>query len=177
MPTTYNPTLDTYTFTSRDEIERIYSRTGTTLRLDDLNEEDESDMMIELVNAATETVSSFTLKYYNPDKIYLSPWVRRRATIIACYYLSMRRANGNQFAHEYKLVMEELERFLSDKPPIIPGRDGLPVPVRTSMIPTASAYIVDDRLRTRKLRVSKDYTTKTYPGQYQYTQPLARDYL
>jgi hypothetical protein len=166
----------TPSFTSRAEIERIYSTIAVTLRLDDLNTEGESDMVDEVVDAATETVASYTLRYYNSTAIYNSPWVRRRATIIACYYLSMRRANGTQFTREYERIIEELEKFLTDKPPMIPGADGFPAPVRTSMIPTVSAYIVDDRNRYRKLRVKKDYSTKPYPGQYGYVQPLANDY-
>lgn len=177
IPEPINPLWDDYRLTSREEIARMYSTIGVTLRMDDLVTENESDMMLELVNAASETVASYTLKYYNTDKIVNSPWIRRRATIIACYYLSMRRANGTQFTREYQLVIEELERFLGPKPPIIPGQDGNPVPVRTSMIPTVSSYIIDDRLRYEKLRVRQQYSTKPYPGQKGYAQPLARDYV
>lgn len=169
--TVYTPAINPVSFTSEAEIKRIYSSVGQQLRLDDLDEEDAASMIIELINSATETVNAYTIKYYNAEVIALSPWIRRRATIIACYYLSMRRANGTQFGMEYQRIMEELEKFLTDKPPMIPGPDGLPLPVRTSMIPTISKYIVDDRNRYRKLRVSRDYSTKNYPGQYTYGNP------
>lgn len=173
--------LDAYLFTSREEMERVYSTIGVTLRADDLSESgDKSNhtkMLWEVVNAATETVNSYTLKYYNPSALVNSPWIRRRATIIACYYLSMRRANGTQFTREFQLIIAELEKFLGPKPPLIPGPDGNPVPVRTSMIPTVSSYIIDDRLRYEKLRVRQQYSTKPYPGQKGYAQPLARDYV
>lgn len=164
-------------FTSREEVSRLYSTIGVDLRLDDMDISAGSNHMNEVVLAATETVSSFTMRYYNNSAIYTSPWIRRRATIIAAYYLSMRRANGTQFTQEYQRVMEDLEKFLTDKPPMIPGNDGFPAPVRTSNIPTVSAYKVDDRNRVRKLRVVKDYSTKPYPGQYGYVNPLSSDYL
>lgn len=176
LPDPYIPEYDLILFTSIEEIQRIYSTIGVTLRTDDMDQESYDYMMAEIINAATETVNSYTLKYYNADAIQLSPWVRRRATIIGCYYLSMRRANGTQFAREFQLIIEELEKFLGPKPPIIPGPDGNPVPVRTSMIPTVSSYIIDDRLRYEKLRVRQQYSTKPYPGQKGYAQPLARDY-
>jgi hypothetical protein len=153
--------------TSREEIERVYSTIGVTLRLDDLTTANATTMMDEIVAAATETLASYTLRYYSTIRLANSDWARRRATIIGCYYLSMRRANGTQFGLEYARVMEELEKFLTPYPPFIPG-----IAVRTSSIPTISSYIVDDRNRTRKLRVSKEYSTKPYPGQYTYTTPF-----
>lgn len=159
-----------YNFTSREEIERLYSTVGVELRLDDLDSGTASDHIDEIIVAATQTIASYTLKYYANEAIYLTQWVRRRATIIAAYYLSMRRANGTQFNAEYQRIMEELQMFLKYPHPMIPGNDGYPAPVRSSNVPTVSAYIVDDRNRRRKLRTNKDYTTKSYPGQYQYWQ-------
>lgn len=163
------------TFTSTAEIARVYSTIGVELRLDDLESADQTTMMTEIVEAATGTVASYTLTYYDSATISTVSWVRRRATIIGCYYLSMRRANGTQFNAEYQRIMEELQMFLKYPHPMIPGDDGYPVPVRTSNIPTASSYIVDDRNRRRKLRVNKDYTTKNYPGQYIYWQLPSSD--
>lgn len=163
-------------FTSQEEIARVYSNIGVDLRLDDLSDADADDMMDEIVAAATATIAAYTLKWYDSDKLVNSDWVRRRATIIGCYYLSSRRANGTQFYQEYQRILQELELFLKPQPPIIPNNDGYPVPVRSSQIPTVSAYIVDDRLRRRKLRVNKDYSTKQYPGQYGYYQYPGSDY-
>lgn len=163
------------TFTSSAEISRVYSTIGVELRLDDLEASDQTTMMDEIVDAATATVASYTLTYYDSATISTVSWVRRRATIIGCYYLSMRRANGTQFNAEYQRIMEELQQFLKYPHPMIPGDDGYPAPVRTSNIPTASSYIVDDRNRRRKLRVNKDYTTKNYPGQYIYWQLPSSD--
>lgn len=164
-----------FQFTSLEEMQRVYSTIGITLRGDDLEQENVDNMLVEIIEAATETVASYTLRFYNSAAIQTSPWVRRRATIIACFYLSMRRANGTQYGAEYQRIIEELEKFLTATPPIIPALDGFPSPVRTSNIPTVSSYIVDDRNRYRKLRVSKDYSTKPYPGQYGYVQPLGSD--
>lgn len=169
--------MGSYDFTSVAEINKLYSSVGMELRLDDLDTSDASDFMDDIVESATQTVASFTLRFYASDAIYLTQWVRRRATIIGAYYLSMRRANGTQFNAEYQRIMEELQLFLKYPHPMIPANNGYPAPVRTSNVPTASAYIVDDRNRRRKLRVNKDYTTKSYPGQYGYWQmPSAEVY-
>lgn len=172
IPPVTTPTiaLTGYNFTSRQEIENLYSTVGVELRLDDMDSLDADSHMDDIVVAATQTVASYTLRFYANEAIYNTQWVRRRATIIGAYYLSMRRANGTQFNAEYQRIMEELQMFLKYPHPMIPGNDGYPAPVRTSNIPTASAYIVDDRNRRRKLRTNKDYTTKSYPSQYQYWQ-------
>lgn len=158
--------------TSRAEIERVYSTLAVDFRLDDLATDNADTMMNEIVEAATDTVASYTLRYYNTANLVNAKLARRWATIIGCYYLSMRRANGSQFGLEYRAIMEELTKFLGPTPPFIPGAT-----VRASAIPTVSAYIVDDRMRYNKLRVAKQYTTKPYPGQHSYVQPLANDYL
>ncbi len=88
--------------TSREEIERVYSTIAVDIRLDDLSEDNATTMMDEIVEAATDTLTSYTLRYYNTLNLANSKWARRRATIIGCYYLSMRRANGTQFSLEFQ---------------------------------------------------------------------------
>ena len=165
-------TLLPYTFTSQEEIERIYSTLAVNLRVDDLSTNNKTNLFNELVNLATSAVASYTLRYYNNANLINAAWVRRRATIIAAYYLSMRRANGTQFGMEYQRVMEELEKFLTSIPPFIPDDVGGLVPVRTSMIPTVSRQIVDDRYRHDKLRRVRDQSTKPYPGANTYETPF-----
>ena len=164
--------LHPYSFTSREEIERLYSTLAVNLRIDDLSDADQSNVFNDLVNAASSTVASFTLRYYNNADLVNSSWVRRRATIIGAYYLSMRRANGTQFGLEYQRVIEELEKFLSPNPPFIPDDAGGLVPLRSAAIPTVSRQIVDDRYRSDKLRRVPTQSTKTYPGAKEYTIPF-----
>jgi phage gp36-like protein len=166
------PTVELYaiTLTSSSEIRRLYSTIGVNLRLDDMDDLNQLNMMNELVNGATDTIASYTLNFYNTSALVNSQWVRRRATIIAAYYLSMRRANGTQFGMEYQRIIEELKQFLTGKPPIIPD-----AVVRCMNVPTVSDYRVDDRQGTRKLRVAPDYSTQPYPGRYNYTPPLGND--
>ena len=166
-----------YDLTSIEEMERVYSSVGIDLRTEDMSSGDATTALNEVISAASETIASFTLRWYATENLAASSWIRRRATIIACYYLSMRRANGTQFAREYDRIIEELERFLTATPPMIPGDDGFPVPVRTSLIPTVSDYRIDDRQRYRKLRVNQEYSTKPYPGQYGYASFLSGDYM
>src|SRR5688572_29732972 len=126
--------------TSASEIDRIYSSIGVDLRVEDLSGGDQTTAMNEIIAAASETVTSYTQRIYNTSDLVNVPWVRRRATIIACYYLSMRRGNGTQFTREYERVMEDLEKFLTATPPMIPAADGFPVPVRSSLMPAVSDY-------------------------------------
>lgn len=164
--------LSSIVFTSRNEIERLYSTLAVNLRSDDLSAANQTNMFNDLVNAATSTVASYTLRYYNNIDLVNSSWVRRRATIIAAYYLSMRRANGTQFGLEYQRVIEELEKFLTTNPPFIPNDSGGLVPIRSAAIPTVSRQIVDDRYRSDKLRRVPTQSTKPYPGAKDYTVPF-----
>lgn len=168
--------LGTYTFTSREEIERLYSTLAVNLRIDDLSSANQTNMFNDLVNAATSTVASYTMRYYNNADLVNSSWVRRRATIIGAYYLSMRRANGTQFGLEYQRIIEELEKFLTSTPPFIPDDVGGLVPIRSAAIPTVSRQIVDDRYRTDKLRRVPSQSTKPYPGAKDYTIPFTGQY-
>jgi len=157
--------LSTGLLTSREEIERLYSTVGVTLR----HEDGDSLIIDEIVLWASETVASYTLKHYNTSDLVASPWARRRATILAAYYLSQRRGNPPQFLPEAKRVLEDLELVRSDKI-IIPG-----VPSRAASIPAISTYRIDDRYYHNKNRVVKSQSTSPYPGQPAYELPYVHD--
>src|SRR4051812_27151220 len=132
--------LNQVVYTSRTEIERLFSTTGVDLRLDDgLDADAQTDLINEIVNWASETVQSYTLSHYDPTSLVNSAWTRRRATILGAYYLSMRRGNPPQFVNEAKRIIEELEGIQQHKL-IIP--DAI---VRAADVPAISNYIVDDR--------------------------------
>lgn len=148
--------------TSAAELERLYSQVGVELRTLDGNE---TTIIDEIVEWASETIASFTLHHYDTDNLETSPWARRRATVLAAYYLSQRKGNPAQFVAEAKRVMEELELVRTNKI-IIPN-----VPVRAADVPAISSFRVDDRYLINKQRIVKSQSTKPRAGQQTYELP------
>lgn len=154
--------------TSRGEIARLYSTIGVDLRLEDSPKTaGKSDIINEIVAWASDTVASYTLHRYDTEDLVSSPWVRRRATILGAYYLSMRRANAPQFVSEAKRVLEDLALVRTGEI-IIPG-----VPVRSVDTASLSSYRIDDRYFQQKQRVWRSQSTNPYPGQRAYEHPYS----
>lgn len=159
-------------YTSLTEIERLYSQTGVNLRLDDLDQVERTNFINSIIAEATEMINGWTINYYTPSALTTSQWVRRRATIIACYLLSERRGNPTQFAHHMQRVVDELEKLMTKFPKFqIPGADGNPIPVRAADVPSIVTPIIDDRQRIQKARVVRENSTKPYAGQPFYDPP------
>ena len=148
--------------TSSAELERLFSQVGVELRTLD---GDQTTIVDEIVDWVTETIASFTLHHYDTENLEASPWARRRATILAAYYLSQRKGNPAQFVAEAKRVMEELELVRTNKI-LIPN-----VPVRAADVPTISSFRVDDRYLINKQRIVKSQSTKPSPSQQSYELP------
>lgn len=153
--------------TSKAEIERVFSTIGVDLRVLDAGDTPSEDAMIdEIINWASETIESYTLKHYDSADLTGSKWTRRRATILACYYLSQRRGNPPQFVAEAKRVMDDLTAVNENKI-IIP--DAM---AAVADVPACSSYRVDDRFVVNKQRVVPSQSTKPYPGQQSYDHPF-----
>lgn len=156
----------TTALTSREEIERIFSSIGVDLRVDDAATPTEEDnIMDEIIDWASETIASYTLLHYDTSVLVESAWTRRRATILACYYLSQRRGNPGQFVAEAKRTMDDLQ-LVADHKIIIP--DAI---VAAADVPAISSFRVDDRYNVNKQRVVKTQSTKPYAGQQLYDLP------
>lgn len=154
--------MSTPDLTSAAEMDRLFSAVGVDLRTDDGTE---ATIVEEIIDWASETIASYTLSHYDTAVLATSAWVHRRATILACYYLSMRRGNPPQFVAEYKRILEELELVQNNKL-LIPDAT-----VRAADIPTVSSYRVDDRYISTKQRVVRSQSTSPYPGQPFYEPP------
>lgn len=153
--------------TTREEMRRIFGEDAINLRLDDMTDPSDQDNVVEdIISYASETVLSYLLSHYDESAVSASPWVRRRATILACYYLSERRGNPQQFVAQAKRVMEDL-KLVQENGILIPG-----VPVRAADVPTVSSYRIDDRYLISKQRVVGSQSTKPYPGQAKYDPPF-----
>lgn len=136
-----------YTYTSQAEIESLYSSEGVSLRIDDLTGSALTNFWTEWIADATTIIRSYCEGTYSDEDLSISHWVRRRATWIAAYLMSQRRANPAQFQPRYEEIMEELERVRTGEL-TIPG-----VPMRADLSPSVDNLVIDDRMFLRKQRV------------------------
>lgn len=150
--------------TSREEIERLYSQIGVDIRTP-LAEDPDFLLLEEIMCHATETIASYTLSHYETADLVGSAYIRRRATILAAFYLSERKGNPPQFVAAAKRVMEDLELIRTNKIIIPDAR------VRAADVPTVHSHRVDDRYLVNKQRVVASQSTKPYPGQQKYDVP------
>lgn len=142
-----------YIYTSRREVENVISQVGVNLRLDDLDTSDSEDALEEYYIDATLDIDTHAQHYYESSDLATSSWVRRRATYLACYYLSQRRGNPALFQLRYNQIMEQLERVQLGEM-LIPG-----LPTRADMTPAMSNMVVDERFILSKLRVHPSIST------------------
>lgn len=143
----------TYEYTTRAEMDRIFSASGVSLRIDDLSDPDDVTIFTEIIGEATEMVNYYCSLNYEEIDLNDSFMVRRWATWIACYLLSQRRGNPAVFSDKYEEVlamMEEVSNFTR----IIPR-----LPTREDLTPAMSNLHIDDRFRTHKIRVHPTIST------------------
>lgn len=138
------PTL----YTSRSEIESIFTINGVDFRLDDDYNETisatEETYLDAIIIESTDIVNQYLLPLYSATDLAESRWIRRRASYIACYFLSMRRGNPRQFGDRYDEILSELEAIAMG--PGIPGNPIVPrVPLRKTFTPSYINPEIDDR--------------------------------
>ncbi len=143
-----------YVYSSQELMERLYSTVAVLLRLDD-NDDGTIDtgLLQDVIDTATDKINQYLLPLYEAAAAELNLWVRRRATIIACWYLSQRRGNPAQFQSMYEEVIEELKAVNAMKL-FIPR-----LPLSSNLAPGVSNYRVDDRYIVQKTRVQMAIST------------------
>lgn len=142
-----------YTYTTRKEMERLFSNRATVLRIDDMNTVDQDEYFLELIEDASDIINSHIENVYDYADLANSRWTRIRATWIACYLLSQRRGNPAQYLSRYQEILEELEKVrlgIID----IPG-----LAKRDHNQPVMSNLHVDPRYPVRSLRVIETIST------------------
>ncbi len=101
-------------YTSRVEMERVFSKEGVNFRVDDdldsVVSVDEELILVDAMAEGTDLVNAFALHRYEPFELMQSRIVRRMASYFACNALSMHRGNSPQF--ETKCLY--YEKFLVD---------------------------------------------------------------
>lgn len=147
MPTT---TL-TNTYTTEDEMDRLFSVQGVDLRTEDLDTNDRAQAIIDVIEDTTETFNSYLEAYYLDTDLKNSPWVRQRATYWACYLLSKRMDNAPNFADRRREILEELQQLAAGS--ALSG--GLRIPrlaTRGEHVPRMTNQHIDQWFHQQKLR-------------------------
>lgn len=155
-------------FTTIEEIERLFSEVGVELRLDDGSDTAptllvpsplyKGTIIDEIISDASEFIWQYTWTRYLETQLTNNKWVRRRATYIACHFLSMRRGNPGQFIDRFELIKEELQLVYSE---ILHIPDAT---VSVSSKPVISNHVIDNRGYGPVQRVTRD-STGGYTGQ------------
>lgn len=162
-------------WTSRSEIESIWSALGVTLRLDDnddaANTGNETNMLDDAIDEATETARALLMHRYADAEMDASPWVRRRVSYLAANILSIRRGNPAQFESKATAVIKEL-RAVRDGLDFVP--DAVPL---KDFGPSGTNISVDWRFNRSQLRADPQTATGGTSGnldmerEIPYTEP------
>lgn len=142
-----------YVYTTKAEMQRIFSDRGVQLRIDDMNTVSQDEYFIELAEDASDIINEYVENLYDQVDLSNSRWVRIRCTWIACYLLSQRRANPALLVGRYQEILEELEKVrlcIID----IPG-----LAKRANHFPSMSNLVVDPHYPIRSLRVVESLST------------------
>ncbi len=150
-------------YTSREEIEDIWSTLGVDLRLDD--DDDGTVSTIEetylerCMEEATDEINGYLAGTYEVSVMVDVRRIRRFASYLASEILSRRRGNPGVFCDDAESIRETLEA-LRDGQQILPD-----VPKRDQMLPMVSNYTIDRRHVGEKLRVDPwEGVDQTVPG-------------
>lgn len=132
----------TYKFTTRDEMIRLFKRVGIEFRVNDAPFDD--TILDFYIDDATSQIQQQLIGLYNNADLNTSPWVRVRATWMACYFLSQAGGNPALFYGRYEAILKELENVRNNMLPI-PGENGEPIPARYESLPALSNIEHDPR--------------------------------
>jgi hypothetical protein len=140
-------------YTSREEMEKLFSACGVELRLVCASDKDEA--LDFFIDDATLMIRQFAGQLYGDADLNNSAWIRIRATWIACYLISQRKGAPSLFFARYEQIIQELNMV----------KDGLlPIPeLSTSIdaVPALSNIDHDPRFRYKTLRVQTENSTAT----------------
>ena len=138
-------------YTTREEIESIWSELGVDLRLDDSDDgmlsTVEESYLERAMEEATDEINGYLAGTYLPTVLVGSRRVRRMASYLAAHALAIRRGNPGAFCDRRDEIMATLEQIRA-------GRLILPnVPKSGEFMPAVINYTVDRRYGRGKLRV------------------------
>jgi hypothetical protein len=152
------PSTDHYS--SQAEVLRVAGEYAIDLMLDDYDGEDMGYIWHNFLQDADETIAMYVMQHYDPDDLYSTEWIRRRATWMVCNLLSQRRGNNDLFRSKVERIYDELN-MIRDGRMRIPGAT-----VRHWMGPNWRNYSLENRYLRHPVRVDRTKSNKqTYSGQ------------
>lgn len=156
-------------FTSKAEMQRLFSACGVNYRMDDAD--DPEDTLDFYIDDATSTMQMYAGQIYDMTSLNTSKWVRIRTTWIACYRLSQRMGNPSLFFNRYDEILQELQKVQLQQ---------LPIPelaTSVDMVPTMSNVEHDPRYREKTLRVESEVSTGATSGRQDLSNQLLPEWL
>lgn len=96
-----------YLFSSREELERLFSDLGVEMHSDHVP--DNTELLQELLQSATGRVKQRLNKSFDDVNLKDSPRIREITTIIAAYLLSIRRGNPSLYQEQYIEALADLD--------------------------------------------------------------------
>ena len=147
-------------YTSKEEIETLFSIAGVVNRTDDIPREKADQFWASLCETASREIDLYLERFYWPADLATHRLVRYWTTLVACHLLSERRGNPAQFATRYERILDMLQQiYLGIRQ--VPG-----LPLKAELAPAMSNLRIDDRFAVHKIRVVPQISVgRSYPGQ------------
>lgn len=153
------------------DVQHRFSEAGITLRLDDVPADRLAEVFEQVAGDVEDLIDQYCQHFYLDEDLVNSPWVRRRASWLFCYFLSMRRGNAAIFQARYNEIVDELER-VGNGTLLIPG-----LPRRADMTPALSNVVVDERFYISKVRVQPSISTGGTSGRQALSPVIPYEWL
>jgi len=146
-----------YLYTSQTEMESIFGAIAVELRTDDDEDSslsvEEQAKLTDVIEEATDVANQYLAERYRVSDLNNSKWVRRRVSYIACYFLSIRQGNPEQYGTRYAQIIEEFEA-VKDERMNIPR-----IPVAYDNTPALSNVVIDHNFVKAKIRTQTQTST------------------
>ena len=150
-----------YALTTTAEMKRLWGATGFNLRASDqpfpggpLTTEETAAVQDCIDEASDECFARIGMWHdINVEATSNNLWLRRRATTIACHFLSERRGNPANFTDKYERALADLDKVMSGGL-VIPR-----LPFKADLAPGMSNISIDDRFVVKKIRVAEQTST------------------
>lgn len=95
-----------HTYTSKEEIERIFEAEGVDQFLSDIV--DDTEFWTELIERVTARINQYLLGLFDPADLASSVWVREKAAYIGAHFLSIRAGNPSVYSYQFEDAVTEL---------------------------------------------------------------------
>lgn len=175
----YGTRLD-HSYTSYEEVERLLSRDGRKGWTDDLHygngnytdadEIEVQEFYTEIIEDATSTIDQYLQRIYQTSDMERSPWIRRRATYLAAYYLTSRRGDPGLYGGHYERIVSEL--MMASMGDIqVPD-----LPFNDTLMPVIQNPVVDMRYVYSHSRIRRETSTAT-SGRESFMYAFPYDWL